>query len=95
MGAIWLKIIVQLHANILLINPALTDLLGPILGIVENRIALQAPLNRLLGKLSLLVNQLSQKEDGGENEDVEPLLNYIDKGEFLFFPLLYGSVNNV
>ncbi|KAG5899254.1 hypothetical protein JTB14_035432 [Gonioctena quinquepunctata] len=77
-GSLWLRHILQIHAGILMSNPDLPDLLGSTLGSVESRLALLTPLNRLKGRLELLLPQVG----GGpqeSNENEEPLLVYNDK----------------
>ncbi|KAJ8959403.1 hypothetical protein NQ318_022091 [Aromia moschata] len=79
-GAIWLKHILQVHAGILISNPELPDLLGSMLGSIESRLTLLTPLNKLKGRLDLLVSQVSRNstQDTGENEE-QALLVFNDK----------------
>lgn len=83
-GCLWLKHILQVHASILMSNPELQELLGPLIGNIESRLTLLTPLHRLKGRLSLLMSQVSSNSNSslqGINENEEPLLIFDDKGE--------------
>ncbi|KAF2897424.1 hypothetical protein ILUMI_08750 [Ignelater luminosus] len=79
-GTLWLKNLLQVHAGLLLSNPELPDLLGPVLGTIESRLSLLTPLNRLRGRLDLLVSQVgaSNSQNTEQTED-DALLIYNDK----------------
>lgn len=74
----WLKNLVHMHAGILLSNPELSELLGSVLGSIESRLLLLNPLNRLQGRLDLLVSQVSTSNE--TSEDTSALLIFNDKG---------------
>lgn len=78
LGSLWLKILVQQHATVLLSNPDLPELVAPVLGAIETRLQLQNPLNRLSGRLDLLLSHASVA-DVDTNES-RPLLIFNDKG---------------
>ncbi|KAJ8926553.1 hypothetical protein NQ314_021069 [Rhamnusium bicolor] len=78
-GSLWLKHILQIHAGILMSNPELPDLLGPVLGSIESRLSLLTPLNRLKGRLDFLVSQVSCSSTQEYSENEEPLLIFNDK----------------
>ncbi|KAJ8920002.1 hypothetical protein NQ315_006532, partial [Exocentrus adspersus] len=82
-GCLWLKHILQVHASMLMSNPELQELLGPVLGSIESRLTLLTPLHRLKGRLSLLVSQVSGSNSNnslqGVDENEEPLLIFDDK----------------
>lgn len=79
-----MKNLLQIHAGILLANSDLSDLIGPTLDSIENRLTLQAPLTVLRGRLDLLVSQLSSSEAGKDDEEEEALLVFDDKGKKSF-----------
>lgn len=65
----------------LLSNPQLSELLDPVLGSIQSRLLLQTPLNRLRGRLDLLMSQINGSGPQDSNEPDEPLLVYVDKGK--------------
>lgn len=69
----------NIHAGILISNPELSDIIGPSLNSIENRLTLFNPLNSLKGRLELLITQLNVNTDN-EIED-EPFLIFNDKGD--------------
>lgn len=79
-GILWLKHIMNVHAGILLSNPELSDIIGPVLSGIENRLTLFNPLNSLKGRLELLVTQLTV--DSQKEVEDEPFLVFNDKGVF-------------
>ncbi|KAK5640559.1 hypothetical protein RI129_011370 [Pyrocoelia pectoralis] len=79
-GSLWLKHLLEVHAGIFLSNPDLPNLLGPVLGSIESRLSLLMPLNRLKGRLDLLVSQVSNVNASDENVEDNALLIYNDKG---------------
>lgn len=73
----------RIHAGLLLTNPELPDLLGPVLGTIESRLSLLTPLNRLRGRLDLLVSQVStSNSQNTEQTEDDALLIYNDKGRY-------------
>ncbi|XP_057651400.1 WD repeat-containing protein 43 [Diorhabda carinulata] len=78
-GSVWLKYILQIHAGILMSNPELPELLSSMLGSIQNRLSLWIPLNRLKGRLDLLLPQVTglPQQDACENQI--PLLVYNDR----------------
>lgn len=83
---LWLKSLLQIHAGILVSNPELADLLGPVMSSIESRLSLQTPLNRLRGRLDLLVSQLNVSNVAEEADD-EALLVFNDKGAHFILEL--------
>ncbi|XP_049963453.1 WD repeat-containing protein 43 isoform X2 [Schistocerca serialis cubense] len=81
LAAKWLKAVVSAHASQLLANPDLSDTLSPVLGLVEARLNVLAPLSRLRGRLDLLMDQIVV-ENAAEGErsvaQEESLLVYQD-----------------
>ncbi|CAG9816276.1 unnamed protein product [Phaedon cochleariae] len=78
-GSLWLKHILQVHAGVLISNPELPEMLGSTLGSIENRLALLTPLNRLKGRLDLLLPQVSGGSTKEALDSEEPLLVYNDE----------------
>ncbi|XP_056630319.1 WD repeat-containing protein 43 [Diorhabda sublineata] len=78
-GSVWLKYILQIHSGILMSNPELPELLSSMLGSIQNRLSLWIPLNRLKGRLDLLLPQVTglPQQDACENQI--PLLVYNDR----------------
>lgn len=70
-----------MHSGVLMSNPDLPEMFSSYMGSIETRLSLLAPLNRLKGRLDLLLPQVTgaSKQDLSENE--KPLLIYNDKGE--------------
>ncbi|KAK4873052.1 hypothetical protein RN001_015081 [Aquatica leii] len=79
-GCIWLKHLLQIHSAIFLSNPELPSMLAPVLGCIESRLSLLMPLNRLRGRLDLLVSQVTTANAPNNEEDEDALLVYNDKG---------------
>ncbi|XP_066254470.1 WD repeat-containing protein 43 [Euwallacea similis] len=79
-GALWLKHLVQVHAGVLISNPSLPELFSSALGSIDNKINSQAALNRLKGKLELLVPQVTSAASAENDEEDEALLVFNDKG---------------
>ncbi|KAF5296378.1 hypothetical protein FQA39_LY12497 [Lamprigera yunnana] len=78
-GCLWLKNLLQIHSGIFISNPDLPTLLAPILGSIESRLSLLLPLNRLRGRLDLLVSQVTAANAPSKEEDEDALLMYNDK----------------
>lgn len=78
LGSVWLKVVVQQHASVLLSNPDLPELVAPVLGAVESRLQLLNPLNRLSGRLDLLLSHVSAADV--DTHESRPLLIFNDKG---------------
>ncbi|XP_018327212.1 WD repeat-containing protein 43 [Agrilus planipennis] len=79
-GAIWLHYLVQNNAGLLISNPDISAILGPVIGNIESRLSLQAPLSKLKGRLSLLLSQVTSFNSEESNHNEEPILVYNDKG---------------
>uniref|UniRef100_A0A1Y1KTT8 Small-subunit processome Utp12 domain-containing protein n=1 Tax=Photinus pyralis TaxID=7054 RepID=A0A1Y1KTT8_PHOPY len=79
-GSVWLKHLLEVHAGIFLSNPDLPNMLGPVLGSIESRLSLLTPLNRLKGRLDLLVSQVANVTAAEEDKEEDALLVYNDKG---------------
>ncbi|XP_030763020.1 WD repeat-containing protein 43 [Sitophilus oryzae] len=77
-GALWLKHLAQIHAGLLISNPNLAEMFSGALGSIDNRISLQTSLNRLRGKLELLVPQINTSNADNVDED-EAVLVFNDK----------------
>lgn len=78
-----MKHMAQVHAGVLVSNPNLSELFSSALGSIHNRINAQTALQRLRGKLELLVPQVSTiNNPENDDEDEEALLVFIDKGRF-------------
>ncbi|KAK9882917.1 hypothetical protein WA026_023765 [Henosepilachna vigintioctopunctata] len=81
-GALWLKHLMQIHAALLISNPNLPDLFAPMMNSIEHRLTLLAPLNRLKGRLNLLVSQVSvSSEEFRENEEAMLIFNDKDSSD--------------
>lgn len=78
-GSVWLKYILQIHAGILMSNPELPELFSSMLGSVQNRLGLLTPLNRLKGRLDLLLPQVTGLPQQDVSENQTPLLVYNDR----------------
>ncbi|XP_049819073.1 WD repeat-containing protein 43 [Aethina tumida] len=78
-GSLWLRHILQIHSGILISNPKLSELLGDSLSGIECRLAMQAQLQRLRGRLNLLASQISAKPSTEGDLNEEPLLVFNDK----------------
>lgn len=62
-------------------NSEVRETLSPILGLVETRLSLLAPLSRLRGRLDLLVDQIQESSKRNADGDLgESLLVYQDQG---------------
>lgn len=85
---IWLKNLVSIHAGFLLSNPELPKIFGDVLGTVESALALQAPRNKLLGRLELLVEQIGGASAPHDAIDDDKVLVFNDKGKYFFFIIL-------
>uniref|UniRef100_A0A6P7GDA3 WD repeat-containing protein 43 n=1 Tax=Diabrotica virgifera virgifera TaxID=50390 RepID=A0A6P7GDA3_DIAVI len=79
MGSMWMKYILQMHAGILMSNPQLPDLLSATLGSIQSRLGLLTPLNRLKGRLDLLIPQVSSSFQQDSTENEQALLVYNDR----------------
>ena len=65
-------------------NPDVRDTLSPVLGLVETRLGLLAPLSQLRGRLDLLVEQIGESNKGNAFGDLgESLLVFQDQGSRL------------
>lgn len=84
-GALWLKHLIQVHAGVLISNPNLSELFSGALASIQSRLNQQAPLNRLRGKLELLIPQVTSSSNVEINEDDEALLVFNDKGRNVLF----------
>jgi hypothetical protein len=83
-AVLWLKAVIKSHAGHLMANPDVRDTLSPVLGLVETRLGLLAPLSRLRGRLDLLVDQIGESNKGNDFGDVgESLLVFQDQGSKL------------
>ncbi|RZB40003.1 WD repeat-containing protein 43 [Asbolus verrucosus] len=78
-GLMWLKNILLIHSGLLLSNPDLPKLFGEALGSIEAGIALQTPRSKLMGRLELLVSQISQVSAQEPQNNNEALLIFNDK----------------
>lgn len=90
-GVLWLKHFIQIHAGLLISNPELLKLLGPINGSIEHRISFQQSFLRLQGRLDLLIPQIKKKEEEDLVDTDEYLLVYTDKGNIY---LIYFSFSH-
>ncbi|GFG32378.1 hypothetical protein Cfor_04358 [Coptotermes formosanus] len=80
-AVLWLKAVIRSHAGQLMANPDVRDTLSPVLGLVETRLGLLAPLSRLRGRLDLLVDQIEESNKGNVAGDLgESLLVFQDQG---------------
>lgn len=79
---LWLRYLIQLHASQLISNPQLVEMIGPVLGSIENRLSLLTPISRLRGRLDLLVSQISDTSSKDTEID-EALLVYKDQGKLV------------
>ncbi|CAG2068547.1 unnamed protein product [Timema podura] len=75
----WLKAMLAVHAGQLLSNPELSQMLAPLLSLIEARLGQLTPLMRLRGRLELLVGQIGTIADSNELQD--SLLVYREQGE--------------
>jgi hypothetical protein len=83
-AVLWLKAVIISHAAQLMANPEIRDTLSPVLGLVEMRLGLLAPLSRLRGRLDLLVDQIGESNKGNVAGDLgESLLVFQDQGSSL------------
>nr|CAD7458366.1 unnamed protein product [Timema tahoe] len=79
MAVPWLKAMLAVHAGQLLSNPELSQMLAPLLSLIEARLGQLTPLMRLRGRLELLVGQIGTIADSNELQD--SLLVYREQGE--------------
>jgi hypothetical protein len=80
-AVLWLKAVIKSHAGQLMANSDVRDTLSPVLGLVETRLGLLAPLSRLRGRLDLLVDQIEESNKGNVTGDLgESLLVFQDQG---------------
>lgn len=80
-AVLWLKAVIKSHAGQLMANSDVRDTLSPVLGLVETRLGLLAPLSRLRGRLDLLVDQMGESNKGNVTGDLgESLLVFQDQG---------------
>ncbi|KAL1517688.1 hypothetical protein ABEB36_001423 [Hypothenemus hampei] len=77
-GALWLKHLAQVHTAVLISNPNLSEIFSTILGSIHHRINTQTSLNRLRGKLELLVPQVNTSTNDVDDEE-DALLVFNDK----------------
>lgn len=88
-AVLWLKAVIKSHAGQLMANSEVRDTLSPVLGLVETRLGLLAPLLRLRGRLDLLVDQIGESSKGNVTGDIgESLLVFQDQG-IMLSALLY------
>lgn len=80
-AAMWLKNLVITHAAHLLSHPDIGDVLSPILGLIDAKLAIFSELSRLRGRVALVTGQISHLNDQ-ESKDIaeEGLLVYQDSG---------------
>lgn len=79
-AVLWLKAVIKSHAGQLMANSDVRDTLSPVLGLVETRLGLLAPLLRLRGRLDLLVDQIGESSKGNVTGDFgESLLVFQDQ----------------
>ncbi|KDR13291.1 WD repeat-containing protein 43 [Zootermopsis nevadensis] len=79
-AVLWLKAVIKSHAGQLMANSDVRDTLSPVLGLVETRLGLLAPLSRLRGRLDLLVDQMGESNKGNVTGDLgESLLVFQDQ----------------
>lgn len=79
-AVLWLKAVIRSHAGQLMANPDVRDTLSPVLGLVETRLGLLAPLSRLRGRLDLLVDQIGESNKGNVAGDLgDSLLVFQDQ----------------
>lgn len=91
-AVLWLKAVIKLHAGQLMANSDVRDTLSPVLGLVETRLGLLAPLLRLRGRLDLLVDQIGESSKGNVTGDFgESLLVFQDQGSRLLFQITHGN----
>ncbi|KAK6618932.1 hypothetical protein RUM44_003313 [Polyplax serrata] len=72
----WLRSIVRTHSGVLLSNPELTEMFGPLLASIEAKVAVLAPLLKLKGRLALITEQMGFNLDEKSEDTVEPIYTY-------------------
>ncbi|VEN54071.1 unnamed protein product [Callosobruchus maculatus] len=80
-GRVWMKQIIQTHASVLISNTELPNLLGSTMGSIENRISLATPVNRLRGRIDLLIPQVSGTQGQQNGDDDQAILVYDDRDD--------------
>ncbi|XP_060519596.1 WD repeat-containing protein 43 [Cylas formicarius] len=68
-GALWLKNFARIHAGVLISNPNLSDMFAKALASIQARNSLFVPLNRLRGKLELMVPQITVPVEEDESDE--------------------------
>lgn len=83
-AATWLKALVLSHAGQLLSQPDISDIVSPILGIIDGKLSILPELSRLRGRVALVTGQISHLKDNN-NKDMmdESLLDFKDTGWYL------------
>ncbi|XP_015112063.1 WD repeat-containing protein 43 isoform X2 [Diachasma alloeum] len=78
-AVVWLKNLVITHAAHLLSHPDIGDVLSPILGLIDAKLAIFSELSRLRGRVALVTGQISHLNDQeSKNIFEEGLLVYQD-----------------
>ncbi|XP_057324106.1 WD repeat-containing protein 43 isoform X2 [Microplitis mediator] len=78
-AVMWIKILITTHAAHLLSLPDIDELLGPMLGFIEDKLTILPELSRLRGRVALVTGQISHLNDK-QSDDItnECLLTYQD-----------------
>ncbi|CAH1993955.1 unnamed protein product [Acanthoscelides obtectus] len=80
-GRVWMKQIIQTHASVLISNADLPNLLGSTVGSIESRLSLATSVNRLRGRIDLLIPQVSGTQGQQNGDDEQAVLVYDDRDE--------------
>lgn len=84
---VWLRYLIQTHSSSLMAYGIenLNATFGTTLGIIDHRAESFPKLQRLRGRLELLVRQIKQTDDVGDEMKMDNLLVYEDSGELIEF----------
>lgn len=84
---IWLRYLIQSHSSSLMAYGIenLNATFGTTLGIIDHRAENFTKLQRLRGRLELLVRQIKRNDDVNDDMKMDNLLVYEDSGKFIFY----------
>lgn len=87
---VWLRYLIQTHSSSLMAYGIdnLNATFGTTLGIIDHRAESFPKLQRLRGRLELLVRQIKQTDDVNDDMKMDNLLVYEDSGEFIVLSML-------
>lgn len=76
----WLEALLMTHAGYFLSQADLMQLFGPILSLIDAKLALLSEVSKLKGRISLITGQISQTIEEHQKDVIENCLVYQDSG---------------